>query len=175
MTESTGAASFVQPDDLFSVPVRGGGGAKLEDLEGRLVLFMPTELGRGPKYQSPGETVPRITTDVVVFDDEKDDVEEFSDVYYSQATIVNVLKNALKPGNRPYVLGRIVKFPSKTSQAQGIDTPEKLTAATEAWLKKGGKGDRPGFAWSVAEFSENDAAKARKFIASRDQFANSAS
>lgn len=155
--------------DLFGQPIRGGGGGRPEDLEGKLVLFMPTVLGKGPKYQSPGETVDRITSDIVVFHEDGTE-EEFSDIYYSQAGLLPPLKNALKQGNLPYVLGWVRKYPSKSSIAKGWDTPEKIQAALDDWLKKGGKGEKPQFAWSIGEFSEEDANRARAYLAKRDQF-----
>jgi hypothetical protein len=80
-------------------------------------------LGKGPKYQAPGETVDRITADVVIFEDDGTETE-ISDAYFSQAGLLPPLKNALKPGNKPFVLGRVIKYPSKSSQKKGIETPE---------------------------------------------------
>jgi hypothetical protein len=158
-------------DDLFGQPVRGGG-AKPEDMEGKLVLFKPTVLGKGPKYQAPGETVDRITADVVIFEEDGTETE-ISDAYFSQAGLLPPLKNALKPGNKPFVLGRVIKFPSKSSQKKGIETPEQMNEALAEWLRKGGKGEKPQFSWSIAEFSEEDAQRARLYLAKNDQFAAS--
>lgn len=165
---------MTEPTDLFMQPTRGGG-VKPEDMEGKLVLFHPTVLGKGPKYKSPGETVDRITADVVVFAEDGSVAEEVSDAYFSQAGLLPPLKACLKPGALPYVLGRIGKYPAKEWQDKGFDTPEKIEAALAEWLKKGGKGEKPQFSWSIFPFTDDDAAIARRYLASKDPFAASAS
>jgi hypothetical protein len=152
-------------EDLFRQPTGGGNFPKLDDLEGCLVLLKPSKLEVVPGYKGKG-TQDRITADTWVFGPELDPekVESYSDMYFSQAGIVPSCKQALKPGGLPYVLGVVTKFPSKDLKASGIDTPEKVQKAYSDWLRKGGKGEKPQFAWGLAEFTDEQAAAARKLI-----------
>jgi hypothetical protein len=166
-------STMTDPSGLFGQPIRSTG-AKLEDMEGHLVLFRPTKLDKGPKYQAPGEFVDRITADVVVFNTDGSVAEEHSDSYFSQAGLMGPLKNAMKEGNSPYVLGWVRKYPSKASVNKGIDTPEKLEAALQDWLKKGGKGEKPQFAWSLADHTPEDVVVATAYIQSKSPVAANA-
>jgi len=161
MTETT--------PDLFAAPTGGGAYPKMDELEGRLVLLNPSKIETVPGYQGKG-TQERATADCTVFEDDGS-FETYDDMYFSQAGIVPSLRKALKPGNKPFVLGRVQMFPSKSTKEKGIDTPEKLQTALSEWARKGGKGDKPQFAWGLAEFSEQDAAHARAYLASLDAFA----
>lgn len=155
--------------DLFAAATGGGVYPKMNDLEGKLVLLRPSVEERVPGYQGKG-TQQRITADTVVFEDDGS-FEVFDDMYWSQAGVVPSCRKALKPGSLPYVLGRLQMFPAKTSKDAGIDTPEKLGEALAAWAKKGGKGEKPQFFWGLDAFTDEDAAHARKYLATIDSFA----
>jgi hypothetical protein len=152
-------------DDLFRQPTGGGNYPKLDDLEGCLLLLKPSKIETVPGYQGKG-TQDRATADAWVFGPELDPekVESYSDMYFSQAGIVPSCKQALKPGGLPFVLGVVAKFPSKALKASGVDTTEKVNAAYADWLRKGGKGEKPQFAWGLAEFTDVQAAAARALI-----------
>lgn len=156
--------------DLFG----GGGGSgifpKLAELEDKLIMFKATHVGPAPKYKAPGEFVDRATVDLVVFDDDGT-WETFEDVWFTQPGIVNPSKKALKPGARPWVLGRVTMFPMKEMKDKGIDTTDKIKAARAEWLRKGGKGDEPGYAWGLADFTPAEADLARKYLDSISPFA----
>lgn len=155
--------------DLFAAPTSGGAYPKMDELEGKLILCRPSKIETVTGYQGKG-TQERATADVTVFE-EDGTYETFDDMYLSQAGIVPSLRKALKPGNKPFVLGRVQMFPSKSTKEKGIDTSEKLQTALSEWARKGGKGDKPQFAWGLAEFTEADAAHARAYLTSLDAFA----
>ena len=156
--------------DLFS---GGGGGSypKVEELEGKLVLLKPSKLEQVPKPRQfggqPGEMQDRLTSDCVVFEDDGT-YEVFDDMYFSQVGIVNPGKKALKPGAKPYVLGRVTMFPTADQKKAGVDTTEKLKAARDEWrdaISKGKKGvQEPRYAWGLGDFSDDDVAVAMKYV-----------
>ena len=151
-------------DDLFGPSTGGGNYPKLDDLEGSLVLLKPSKVETVPGYQSKG-TTDRATADTWVFGT-TGEPEFYADMYFSQAGVVPSCKQALKPGARPFVLGVVQKFPSKAMKTKGIDTTAKLQAALDEWLRKGGKGDKPQFAWGLGEYTDEQAAQARALIES---------
>jgi hypothetical protein len=53
---------------------------------------------------------------------------------------------------------------------KGIDTPEALKKTLEEWARKGGKGDKPQFAWIFGEYTDADAVAARQYLATMDAF-----
>jgi len=159
--------------DLFAAASRGGAYPKADDLEGQLIMLTPSVIETVPDRFSKvqGATTERATADTVVFD-EDGSYETYDDMYWSQVAVVGACRKALKPGNKPMVLGRLIKLPTKaTREALKIETADELTAARAEWLKKGGKGTEPRGLWVLAEFSEQDAQYARAYLASRDAFA----
>ena len=167
--------------DPFGQPTGGGNYPKLDDLEGNLILLRPSKVETVPGYQGKG-TTDRATADCWVFGPnvfgidngkggriphDKPDlsaVEKYDDMYFSQAGIVPSCKQALKPDGLPYVLGVVSKFPSKKSKEAGIDTPEKLEDALTKWLRGGGKGEKPQFAWGLGTYNDDQAKAARELI-----------
>ena len=152
-------------EDPFGHPTGGGNFPKLDDLEGSLILLKPSKIETVPGYQGKG-TQDRVTADAWVFGPELDPVkvETYTDMYFSQAGIVPSCRQALKPGGRPFVLGVVSKFPSKALKDKGVDTSEKVNALVAEWLRKGGKGEKPQFAWGLADFTDEQAAAARSLI-----------
>jgi hypothetical protein len=155
--------------DLFDRP-SGSVYPKIDELEGQLVLVKPIRVETVPGYQGKG-TTERITADVHVYDDESGTWESYEDMYLSQLGLVPALKKKLKPGvAKPFVLGRITMAPSKPTREKGIDTPEALKKTLEEWARKGGKGDKPQFAWIFGEYTDADAVAARQYLATMDAF-----
>lgn len=168
-------------EDPFAQP-SSGNYPKMDELEGLLLLIRPVRVQTVPnnfkKKDTDPATVERATADVTVFGPEG--VEEYSDMYLSQGVLVNSCKQALKPGAKPFVLGRLLKVATKESrEALKIgETPEDFAAAFDSWLKKGGKGTQPRHVWILGQFSDEDAAAARAYIESKtrasDPFATAA-
>ncbi len=160
--------------DPFAQP-SSGGFPKVEDMEGKLLLIVPEKIESVRNRFDRDGTKPmqdRATADVTVFEDDGT-WETHQSMYLSQTVLLNACKSALKPGNPPMVLARLVKLATKeTREALKIDdTPEAFAAARQEWLKKGGKGTEPKHVWVLADFSDADAAKARAFLTAADPFA----
>lgn len=161
--------------DPFGQPTSGGF-PKVEDMEGKLLLIVPEKIervrNRFAKPTDPDPTQDRATADVTVFE-EDGTWETHQSMYLSQTVLLNACRSALKPGNPPMVLARLVKLATKeTREALKIDdTPEAFAAARAEWLKKGGKGTEPRHVWVLQPHTEDDAAKARKYLATKDPFA----
>jgi hypothetical protein len=155
--------------DLFEQARSGGSYPKVEDLEGKLVLVRPSKT---EKKDGKYGVQDRVTADVTVFDDDGS-TETYSDMYLSQKGMVPALHRALNGQAKPFILGRVAMVPTKnTKDAKGepiTDTPA-LKKALEEWARKGGRGEKPPFAWIFGPFEEGDADKARAFLASKDPF-----
>lgn len=161
--------------DLFGRPTRGAF-PKLEELDGRLLLIMPSKIEYKVKGQFGEQD--RVTADVIVLDDpdEPTGVREINDMYISQKGMVPMLERCLKPhAKHPFVLGRLDMFPSKDTKDVAEKHPEGIRGVIADWLKKGGRGNKPGFSWGLADFTDDEANKARVYLRSRDQFAATAS
>jgi hypothetical protein len=153
-------------DDLFGQPTRSAY-PKVEDLEGMLLLIKPIRIEVVPnRFDRDGTkpTVERATADVVVFGPEG--YEEYGDMYLSQAVLLSACKNGLKPGAKPFVLGRLVKVATKETQEKlKIDnSPEAFATARQAWIAKGGKGTEPKHVWVLDSFTDEDAGRARAYV-----------
>lgn len=151
--------------DPFGQPTGGGNYPKMDDLEGCLILLKPSKVETVPGYQGKG-TTERATADCWVFGPDLDPtkVEKYSDMYFSQAGIVPSCKQSLKPDGQPYVLGVVAKFPSKKLRESGVDTTEKVNEAYAKWLRGGGKGEKPQFAWGMDQYNDDQAKAARALI-----------
>lgn len=166
------ATADVLDTDPFSSAGRGGNFPKVEELEGRLVLVRPV---KSEKVNGKFGEQTRITADVHALDDESGEWETYEDMYLSQKGMVPALEKKLRPGTtKPFILGRIQMVPvkdSKTITGKEIADTEELKDALAEWAKKGGRGEKPRFAWVFGEFTDADAAKAREFIsANLDSF-----
>lgn len=172
-TENGEPITMTEPtDDLFGRPTRGRF-PKVEELEGLLVLIKPSKVEYGVKGKYGEQT--RVTADVVVLDGD-DAGTEYEDMYLSQRGLVPTLEKCLKPGAKhPWVLGRISKFPSKELRESGVEDAAGVDKALAEWARKGGKGEKPQFAWGLADFTDADANVARAYIAKNDSFASAGS
>jgi hypothetical protein len=165
-------------EDEFARP-RSGKFPKVEEMEGKLLLIKPEKIetvrNRFAKTPEDKQTVERATADVVVFEDDGS-YEEHLSMYLSQQVLLSACEEALKPGRKPMVLGRLEKVATK-------DTQEKLKIegdaasfreAREKWLKGGGKGTEPRHVWVLSDFTDADAGHARAYLKKKDPFAANA-
>jgi len=154
--------------DPFDQPSGGGQFPKFEELEGSLVLIRPRLIQTVPdRFHRPkaGETQrtqERATCDVTVFAEDGSH-RSYRGMYMSQAAIVGQLQDILDAGNpnKPFILGVVGQLPNKDSKDKGILTREDLKTAHAEWVRKGGKGDKPGFFWGLDPFTADQAAVAR--------------
>ncbi len=151
--------------DPFSQPTGGGKYPKVEDLEGMLVLIKPYKIETVPNRFSkdPNATQDRATADVIVFGTPGTEPIVHSRMYFSQGSLVKECRAILDASNpnKPFALGRIEMFPAKAAKDAGINTTAELKKALAEWVAKGGKGERPAYAWGLAKFTEEDANQAR--------------
>lgn len=165
---------MTDPRDIFGSGGGGGSYPKVADLEGKLVLLKPSKIEVIPKPErfnpQPGETQERATADCTVFEDDGT-WETYDNMYFSQTGLVNPCKKALKPGAKPFVLGRVGKVPSKPGKLEGFDTTEKIEKALKEHYRTNGKAPKPSYAWGLNEFSEADGQLALKYLASIGGFA----
>jgi len=173
MAENTPAAT----DDPFGRPTRSAF-PKIEELEGRLVLIKPSKVEYKVKGKYGEQT--RVTADVVVLDDPDEGVVEHDDMYLSQKGLTGMLESCLKPGRKPFVLGRVQMTPTKeyaeaAEKAGDGDGSKGIGIMLKEYFQKGGKGEKPQFFWDLADFTDEDANRARNYLASNDQFATAAS
>lgn len=162
--------------DLFASGSRGAF-PSIDELEGKLVILKPQKIEHG--VQGKFGLQDRATVDVVVFDDKGEVDQTIDDMYFSQKGIVGPCEKALKPGNKPMVLGRITKTPSKQTREMDppLDTIEKVYAGIEKWRKDiaaGKKTVEPKFGWGLADFSEDDLAAATNYLNKNSPLASGA-
>jgi hypothetical protein len=157
-------------DELFNQPTQGGSYPKVEELIGCLVMITPYMLEFVPnRFGKPGDTQERYTCDVVVLDGPEGNEyigTEHERMYLS--VFSGTLRTQLK--RRKPALGTIRRYPANGAEypkGTPLTTPEEYEEAYELWLKKGGRGKAPQFAWSLAEFTANDATKARTYLATK--------
>lgn len=158
--------------DPFDRPSRGGF-ARLEDLNHRLLLVKPEKIERGVAGKFGPQD--RVTADVVVLDDPEspDGVSEYPKTYLSQKGMVGMLEKCLKPGAKPFILGRLEMTATGDWSEKAEAHPNGIEGMLEDYYKKGGKGEKPQFYWNLADFSDDDANLARTYLAKNDAFTTS--
>jgi hypothetical protein len=171
---------MTSPRDLFASGGGGGNFPKIDELEHKLVMLKPSVIEQVQKYRgAPGELQDRVTADVVVFDEAAGTWETIDDMYFSQVGIVNPCRKALKPGNKPMVLGVVSKVPSKQTKEMKppLDTVEKVYEGIEAWrqaIAKGKNATEPKFAWGLLDFTDEQGALAMKYLSSTSPISSGA-
>ena len=155
-------------DDLFGRPTRSAF-PKIEEMEGRLLLVKPSKVEYKVKGKFGEQT--RVTADVVILDDPEEGVVEHEDMYLSQKGLTGMLEKCLKPGSKhPYVLGRLQMTATK-DWAEAAEKGGGIGELLKAYFAKGGKGEKPQFFWDLADFTDEDANLARRYLAENDAFA----
>jgi hypothetical protein len=161
---------MTDPRDIFGSGGGGGSYPKIDELNGKLVLLTPSKAEEVVKPKSfggkPGETQTRITTDVVVFNEDGSVADTYEDMYFSQVGVVNACKRALKPGAKKFVLGRIARVPSDIGKKQAgkFDSTEKIEAGLKKHFASNGKEEKPNFSWGLTDFTDEEAAHAMAYL-----------
>lgn len=161
--------------DLFGTGGGGGNYPKIDELEHKLVILKPSKI----EYNVEGKYGPqdRVTADVAIFDEQAGTWDDSTtDMYFSQVGIVKPCEKALKPGQKPMVLGVVSKVPSKQTKEMKppLDTVEKVYEGIKAWregIAAGKKVVEPKFAWGLIDFTEDQGALAMKYLNASSPFA----
>jgi hypothetical protein len=139
----------------------------MEDLDKHLLVIQPTKLERVPDTFSkePGAMRDRISADVTVINAEKpSESATHRDMYISQGALVGQLKGFIE--TRGMLLGTLRRFPARNSPdvtpitARTVNDPDSTDLLMQEWVQAGAKGNKPSFAWKLADFTntEKDAA-----------------
>lgn len=133
----------------------------LESLDKHLLVIQPTKLETGlPDQFNPGKTKDRITADVTVIDRANPaSSKTYRDMYLSQAALIGQTKGFID--TRGMLLGVLRRHRSGQTPA-GINTPDEVDAMLV-------KNPRASFAWKLADFTEDDKAKALAWYTSKTQ------
>jgi hypothetical protein len=160
---------------MFKQPTQGGGQyIKLDQYEGNLVLYRPSSVDQVPAYKEPTKLVDEVTADWVAFGPDGEDVT--LGAKFKGATLVRLAKEALRDVEHPFVLGVLVKVPTKETkdkikigkgkEARAMEyTPEDFAEARAAWLRAGApSGQEPKHAWTMLPFDDDQAATAAAYV-----------
>jgi hypothetical protein len=166
------ADPFAQPNgssatatiDPFGQPTGGGTYPKVADLFDALVLLTPIKIDAVPdKFANvPGKMVDQLTADLVILDGPRAG-EEYDSMWFNQQPIVKAAQAALRKGV-PSILGRVHRYPRNDDKGKYPDR-EALETALASW--RPGSGPAPSYAWALSPFDENDAQKARAYLAAK--------
>ncbi len=136
---------------------------KMDELDRLLLVIQPKKLERVPNRFSkePGAMQDRITADVTVIDVEKPAKSvTHRDMYLSQGALVGQLKGFIDGAG--LLLGRMRKHPAKDTPdvtpvtATPVTDPDSVDLLMAEWLQAGAKGNKPPFAWKLADFTETE-------------------
>lgn len=128
---------------------------KLEDFEGRLLVIQPTKHETGlPDPFNKDKTRDRITADVTVIDrTEPRNSETIKDMFISQGALVGQIKGFVE--TRGMLLGVLRKHRAKNTP-EGYNTPDEIDKLITDWVAAGARGNKPPFAWKLADFTDAD-------------------
>lgn len=154
--------------DLFGQPdmSTGGGGkfTKVYTLEDQLVLVAPLRIENVMKYDKTG-TEEALLARLIVLTGEMagTDIPEWQVV---NTKFVRMGKAALAKGQE-FILGRVVMIPTwnlvKDGKFADGDT-EGIKKAIAEWAANGARGEKPTSAWTLARYTEEDAAIAKAYL-----------
>jgi hypothetical protein len=149
--------------DPFGQPTGGGGGyPKPIDLLDTLLLITPIKVEVERNQYNP-EGVKTLHADVVILDGPRVG-EEYNDMWWNQTSVVKAAEAAMR-AQVPSVLGRLRRFPMNEDKKAGkYATAEDIEKAFVTW-KPGMANVR--FAWALDKFTEDDARKARAYLAGK--------
>ena len=138
----------------------------MDDLDRKLLVVQPTKLETGlPDNFNPGKTKDRITADVTVINvDNPKASETYRDMYISQGAFIGQVKSLID--TRGMLLGTLRRHRSKQTP-DGYNTPDEVDKLIADWLAAGGRGNKPSYAWKLADFTETEKAVALEWYRSK--------
>lgn len=145
----------------------GSGGAylKLEEFEDTLILFRPESIDKVPAYKPEQPPVDEVTGHWVAFGPNGEEVRDGAK--FKGGSLVRAARDAMKNRDFPWVLGVLAKVPTKdTAKDYEIEyDPAEYKRVRDEWFRSAGKsGPEPKFAWTLTEFSPEQAAQAAKYV-----------
>ena len=146
----------------------------MDELDGKLLVIQPTKNERvADKFsKEPNATRDRVTADVTVIDPASPKASvTHKDMYLSQGALVGQVKGFIE--NRGMLLGTLRKHPARNSPdvtpitATPVIDPDSTDKLMAEWLQAGAKGNKPSFAWKLADFTETEKAAALEWYRSK--------
>jgi hypothetical protein len=127
----------------------------LEDLDRALLVIQPTKLETGlPDKFNPGNTKDRVTADVTVIDQANPaGSKTYREMYLSQGALIGQVKSFIP--TKGMLLGTLRRHRAKNTP-DGYNTPDEVDAMIKQWVANGAKGNKPSFAWKLADFTEDE-------------------
>lgn len=138
----------------------------MDELDKHLLVVQPTKLETGlPDNFNPGKTKDRITADVTVID-RTDPTKSVThkDMFISQGAFIGQLKGFIE--TKGLLLGVLRRHRSKNTP-EGYNTPDEVDAMIQDWIAKGARGNKPSYAWKLADFTEADKDQAMVWFRSK--------
>lgn len=141
----------------------------LDDLDKELLVIQPTKHETGlPDPFNKDKTRDRITADVTVIDHANPAASKtHKDMYLSQGALVGQVKGFVQ--TRGMLLGRLRRFPAKnTPENYRNGTPDDIDGMIRDWVLTGARGNKPSFAWKLADFTEQEKELALQWFRSKN-------
>jgi hypothetical protein len=145
----------------------------MDDLDRKLLVVQPTKLETGlPDNFNPGKTKDRITADVTVINvDNPRASETYRDMYISQGAFIGQVKSLID--TRGMLLGTLRRHVSKQTPEHTptsglkVNHPDMVDKMIEEWLAAGARGNKPSYAWKLADFTPEEKDKALEWYRSK--------
>ena len=147
---------------------------KMDELDHCLLVIQPSKLERVPNRFSrePGAMQDRISADVTIIDVENPKASKtHRDMYLSQGALVGQVKGFIE--TKGMLLGTLRKHPAKdTPDATPITgtpvvDPDSVDLLMAEWLQGGAKGNKPPYAWKLADFTNAEKEVALEWFRSK--------
>lgn len=167
---STGTATAVEdpfgqkPSEIKTSDFPG-----MDDLDKAVLVIQPTKLDKDlpNPLGKAGDTRDRITADVTVIDAQNPAKSvTHRDMYLSQGALIGQLKNLVE--TRGMLLGVLRRHRAKLTP-EGFNTPDEVDKMLTDWIAAGARGQKPSFAWKLADFTEAQKNSAMEWYRSKSR------
>lgn len=167
---SSGAATSTAVEDPFGQKpseIKTSDFPSMEDLDKQILVIQPTKLEKDlpNNLGKAGDTRDRITADVTVIDPQNPAKSvTHRDMYISQGALIGQTKNLIE--TRGMLLGVLRRHRAKLTP-EGFNTPDEVDKMLTDWIAGGARGQKPSFAWKLADFTESDKKAAMEWYRSK--------
>lgn len=168
---ATAGAGSADPFGTKPSEVKASDYPGMDELDGQLLVIQPTKLEKVAKPAQfggkPGETQDRITADVTVINRANPAASTtHKDMFLSQGALVGQLKGFIE--TRGLLLGTLRRHRAKGTP-EGYNTPDEVDAMIQQWVAAGARGNKPQFAWKLADWTDADKDAAMAWYTSKTQ------